>query len=207
MKQRIKWLLAGVGVMFAMQVIILLAIHSTIPQTAPPGFSNLLATVVSTLIAFMAGGFVIGLMAEQLEILEPALATLLTLGIDVLSTLTGGLTGLFLFSFAVNQGDYGTALTIGLVAVVASLAGALGGERLTVPGDSWVTQTLMLVGLAGLILGPFVLLASFLPWSVTIGLGAILLCGVVYVSRRFRHQDEEEQEMSIRPESSRKAHG
>ena len=63
MRDRIKWLLAGVGVMYGMQLLILLVVHNLIPAIAPPGFSNLLATVVYTLVAFMAGGFVIGLMA------------------------------------------------------------------------------------------------------------------------------------------------
>ena len=63
MKERLKWLCVGVGVMFGMQLLILLIVHNLIPATAPPGFSNLLATIVYTLVAFLAGGFVIGLMA------------------------------------------------------------------------------------------------------------------------------------------------
>ena len=66
MKERLKWLCVGVGVMFGMQLIILLIVHNLIPVAAPPGFSSLLATIVYTLVAFMAGGFVIGLMAERI---------------------------------------------------------------------------------------------------------------------------------------------
>src|SRR5215510_11778783 len=79
MKDRIKWLCAGVGVMYGLQLIILLVVHNLIPSSAPPGFSNLVATVVYTLVAFMGGGFVIGLMAERIEIAEPVIATIVTL--------------------------------------------------------------------------------------------------------------------------------
>lgn len=203
MKDRIKWLCVGVGVMYGTQLIILLIIHNLIPASAPPEFSNLLATVVYTLIAFMAGGFVIGLMAERVDITESAIATVLTLGIDTVTSLTGGLSGMFLFSFAVGQGSYGTALTIAAVAVVAAVAGSLAGERLAVPSESWVSQGLMIVGLAGLTLGPFLLLASFVSRTVSVVTAVLLLGSVWAISHHFHQQDREEEEMSIRPESSR----
>ena len=37
MKERLKWLCVGVGVMFGMQLLILLIVHNLIPATAPPG--------------------------------------------------------------------------------------------------------------------------------------------------------------------------
>ena len=137
-----------------MQLLILLIIHTLIPMTAPPGFSNLLATIVYTLVAFMAGGFVIGLMAERIAIVE------LTnydrrelLLIHVLTTFAGGVSGMFLFSFAFRQGGYGVALSIGCVAVVAALAGALAGERLTVHMECWSDQALIIASLLGLVMG------------------------------------------------------
>jgi hypothetical protein len=208
MRDRIKWLCAGVGVMYGMQLIILLIVHNLIPSSAPPGFSNLMATVVYTLVAFLGGGFVIGLMAERIEIAEPIIATVVTLGIDVLTTITGKLSGMFLFSFAVGQRDYGTALTIAAVAVVAALAGALAGERLAVPVESWVDQALMIVGLAGLVIGPYFVISSTMtiPVGFSVALGVLLLVGIWWVSHHFRTQDEEEEAMSIRPESTRRAH-
>ena len=208
MKERLKWLLVGVGVMYAMQLLILFIIHNFIPSTAPPAFSNLLGTVVYTLVAFFMGGFVIGWMAERIEIIEPTLATIVTLTIDVITSLTGLLNGLFLFSFAVLQGSYETALTIGAVAIVASIAGAFAGERLKVPEEDWISQTLVVMGLAGLVLGPFLLMGSFLPRGAAIIVGAILLGGILFVSRRFKQQDIiGEEEMTIRPEATRKAKG
>ena len=208
MKERLKWLCVGVGVMFGMQLLILLIVHNLIPATAPPGFSNLLATITYTLVAFLAGGFVIGLMAERIEIVEPVIATIVTLAIDVVTTLAGGLGGMFLFSFAVGQGEYGIALTIGGVAIVAALAGALAGERLAVPVESRIAQALMILGFAGLVLGPYFVIsaAMSIPRSVTISFGILLLGGIWWVSHRFHQQDEEEEAMSIRPEATRQSH-
>jgi hypothetical protein len=110
---------------------------------------------------------------------------------------------MFLFSFAISQGSYGTAATIAAVAMVAAVAGSLAGERLTVPSESWLSQGLMIVGLAGLTLGPFLLLSSFASRTVTVTTGILLLGGIWAVSHHLHKQDREEEEMSIRPEASR----
>jgi hypothetical protein len=203
MKERIKWLCMGVGVMYGMQLIILLIIHSLIPLSAPPAFSVLLATVVYTLVAFMAGGFVIGLMSERVAIIEPAIATVLTLAIDAITT-AAGLSGMFLFSVAIAEGSYGTALTIAAVALVAAMAGSLTGERMATPSENWVDQTLVILGMSGLVAGPFLLLSTFLPRLVSIGMGLLLLCAIWLISHHFHQQDREEEELSIRPEYIRR---
>ena len=208
MKERVKWFLVGVGVMYLMQLLILFLIHNFIPATAPPESSTLIGTVVYTLVAFLAGGFVIGWMAERIEIIEPALATIVTLGIDVITSQTGFLNGLFLFTYAVLQRSYAIAFTLGAVAIVASVAGAFAGERLRIPEEDWISHSLVVLGLAGLVLGPFLVIGSFLPRGIAIVFGAILLAGIIFVSRWFKRQDIiEEQEMSIRPEAARKAKG
>jgi hypothetical protein len=208
MKERLKWLCVDVGVMYGMQLLILLIIHSLIPMTAPRGFSNLLATIVYTLVAFMAGAFVIGLMAERVAIAELATATVVTLTIDVLTTFAGGESGMFLFSFAFRQGDYGIALSIGCVAVVAALAGALAGERLTVHLECWSDQALIFASLLGLVMGPYIVLSSALtiPLSMTLSFGVLLLGSIWLVSHHFHKQDEGEEAMSIRPEATRQPH-
>jgi hypothetical protein len=204
MKERIKWLCVGVGMMYGMQLVILLIIHNLIPLSAPPAFSVLLATVVSTLVAFMAGGFVIGLKSERVAIIEPAIATVLTLAIDAITATAGGLSGMFLFSFAIAQGSYGTALTLAAVGFVAAMAGSLTGERMAIPSETWVDQTLVILGMSGLVAGPFLLLGTFLPRPVSIGMGVLLLCAIWLISHRFHQQDREEGELSIRPESVRR---
>jgi hypothetical protein len=152
----------------------------------------------------MAGGFVIGLMSERVAIVEPAIATVLTLAIDAIIATVGGLSGMFLFSFAIAQGNYGTALTIAAVAFVAAMAGSLTGERMTVPTENWVDQTLVILGMSGLVAGPFLLLGTFLPRPVSIGMGVLLLCAIWLISHHFHQQDREEEELSIRPESVRR---
>jgi hypothetical protein len=204
MKERIKWLCVGVGMMYGMQLVILLIIHNLIPLSAPPAFSVLLATVVSTLVAFMAGGFVIGLKSERVAIIEPAIATVLTLAIDAITATAGGLSGMFLFSFAIAQGSYGTALTLAAVGFVAAMAGSLTGERMAIPSETWVDQTLVILGMSGLVAGPFLLLGTFLPRPVSIGMGVLLLCAIWLISHHFHQQDREEEELSIRPESVRR---
>jgi hypothetical protein len=204
MKERIKWLCVGVGMMYGMQLVILLIIHNLIPLSAPPAFSVLLATVVSTLVAFMAGGFVIGLKSERVAIIEPAIATVLTLAIDAITATAGGLSGMFLFSVAIEQGSYGTALTLAAVGFVAAMAGSLTGERMAIPSETWVDQTLVILGMLGLMTAPFLLLSTFLPRPVSIGMGVLLLCAIWLISHHFHQQDREEEELSIRPESVRR---
>jgi hypothetical protein len=167
-------------------------------------FSTLLAAVVYTLVAFMAGGFVIGLMSERVAIVEPAIATVVTLAIDAITATAGGLSGMFLFSAAVEQGSYGTALTLAAVGFVAAMAGSLTGERMAIPSESWVDQTLVILGMLGLVAGPFLLLGTFLPRPVSIGMGVLLLCAIWLISHHFHQQDREEEELSILPETIRR---
>ena len=92
------------------------------------------------------------------------------------------------------------------MAIVASIAGAFAGERLKIPEEDWISHTLVISGLAGLALGPFLLIGAFLPRGIAIVIGAILLSGILFVSRWFKRQDMiEKEEMSIRPEAARKS--
>lgn len=201
MKDRIKWLLAGVGVMYATQLIVLLAIHYLIPHSVPTEFYNFTAAIVYTLLAFLLGGFVIGLRAGRFLIIGPTLAAVTTLLIDVLSTQAERLNGIFLFSIAVEQGGYGTALTIGIIAIVAAIAGGLAGQRWTLPEEDWVSQSLLILGLVGLLLGPFLLSVLYLPITLSIIIGLALLVGSVIAVWRFGRRRRKVEEISIRPEN------
>jgi protein-S-isoprenylcysteine O-methyltransferase Ste14 len=108
----------------------------------------------------------------------------------------------------VSQRSYAIALTLGAVAIVASVAGAFAGERLKIPEEDWISHSLVVLGLVGLLLGPFLVIGSFLTRGIAIIFGAILLAGIIFVSRWFKREDIiEEEEMSIRPEAARKAKG
>ena len=203
MKERLKWLCVGVGVMFGMQLIILLIVHNLFLAPHPRDSracwqpSPIRCRLHGRRVCYWSHG-------ERIEIVEPVAATVVTLAIDVLTTLAGGLSGMFLFSLAFRQGDYGVALAIGGVAVVAALAGALAGERLEAPVESWINQALMILGLAGLVLGPYLVISIVIniPRSATPAFGVYCLADRA-VSHHFRKQDEEEEAMSIRPEATR----
>lgn len=60
--------------------------------------------MVYMLFAFLAGGFVIGLLAERTNQMDLVLAAVMTLSIDMLSTQGGVLQDMFLFSVAFQEG-------------------------------------------------------------------------------------------------------
>jgi hypothetical protein len=188
MKERIKWLLVGVGVMYATQLIFLELIGLFIRPFGSVEFHNFMATIVYTVGAFLVGGFVIGLMAEKILIIEPALAAGAVLLLDVLTSQVGWLRGVFQISIAVEEAKYGTVFAIGAVAIVAAIAGGRAGERLGVPGESWVSQTLVAVGLAGLFLGPSLMVGSYLPLAYSIPIWLALLGGILIAAYKYRRR-------------------
>jgi hypothetical protein len=174
--------------MYAIQaVFLLLIIRYLMPVSGHIEFHNLIAHLGYTLAAFIAGGYVMGWMAERIVILEPLIAAIAALLIDFVFTQAGLLkgTGVFLFSLALQERDYENALIIAAVAVVAAIAGALAGERRTVPEEDWVSQTFLVLGLSGLLLGPFFLLGIYLPAGYLVIIGAALFAGIVAAGYRF----------------------
>ena len=201
MKDRIKWLVVGVGVMYAMQFMFLELIGFLIPPSGSAEVYNLIATIVYTSGAFLVGGFVIGLMAERILIVEPVLAAVAALLLDVLTTQAGWLRGVFLVSIAVEEAEYGTVLSIGAVAIVAAVAGGLAGERWSMPGESWVGRALLAFGLTGLFLGPSLLAGYFLPLAYSITVWLALLGGIVIAAYRYRREQQYMEGISIGSET------
>ena len=195
-----KRLLVGVGLMYAIQaVFLLLIIRYLMPVSGHIEFHNLIAHLGYTLAAFIAGGYVMGWMAERILILEPLIAAIAALLIDFVFTQAGLLkgTGVFLFSLALQERDYKNALIIAAVAVVAAIAGALAGERRTVPEEDWVSQTFLVLGLSGLLLGPFFLLGIYLPAAYLVIIGAALFAGIVVAGYRFGKAGSGAEDISI----------
>ena len=189
MKERIKWLVVGVGVMYATQLIFL----ELIGLFMPPGsveFHSFMATIFYTVGAFLVGGFVVGLMAERILIIEPALAAVAALLLDVLTSQAGWLRGVFQISIAVEEASYGAVLAIVAVAVVAAIAGGLAGERWAVPGEDWVGRVLLAFGLTGLFLGPSLLVGYFLPLAYSILVWLALLGGVLIAAYKYRRRPQ-----------------
>ncbi len=201
MKERSKWLLVGVGVMYVTQLIFLELVGLFIPPSDLVEFHNFMATIVYTVGAFLVGGFVIGLMAERIRIVEPALAAGAVLLLDVLTSQVGWLRGVFQISIAVEEAEYGTAFAIGAVAIVAAIAGGLAGERWAIPGDEWVGRLLLAFGLTGLLLGPSLLVGYFLPLAYSILIWLALLGGILIAAYKYGRRPHYLEEISIHPES------
>jgi hypothetical protein len=202
MKAIAKRMLVGVGLMYAIQVVFLLVIiRYLMPVSGPIEFHKLIAHLGYTLAAFIVGGYVMGWMAERILILEPLVAAVGALLIDFVFSQAGLLkgTGVFLFSLALQEKDYKNALIIAAVAVVAAIAGALAGERRTVPEEDWMSQTFLVLGLSGLLLGPFFLLGTYLPTGYLVIIGAALLAGILTAGYRLGRAGSRVEEMSISP--------
>jgi hypothetical protein len=200
LKERMRWLLLGIGVMYATQSAILLIIHYAAPNWGPEGFHNILATIGTMLAAFLIGGFVIGLMAERILLIEPTLAAVGALLIDMLLTKTGVLKEMFLSSIALEAREYGTVFTIAAIAVVATIAGSLVGERMVTPQEQRIGPVVLVIGLVGLLLGPFLVLSKYVPMAFSLIVGLALLGGIGLAAYRFTHPRHDMDEMSINPE-------
>ncbi|MEW5976169.1 MAG: hypothetical protein AB1898_10240 [Acidobacteriota bacterium] len=199
MNDRAKRIVIGVGVMYAAQAAILLAAHYLTPHTGPHEIHHLLASLGYTLAAFVIGGYVMGWLAEEILIVEPTLAACGALLIDLLFTRAGLLNGLgvFPFSLTVQDQDFTGALTIAAIAIVSAVAGALAGERRTVPEDDWADQVFTAVGMAGLVLGPFFLLGVHLPLGYLLLVGLAVAAGIGFATYRYERDLGETDEVSI----------
>ena len=203
MKEIVKRVLVGVGFMYATQVIFLLLVRYFMPISGPVGFHNVIAYLGYTLAAFVVGGYVMGLMAERVLIFEPLLAAIGALLLDLLFTQAGLLkgAGVFLFSLVLQAGNYKDALIVAAIGIVAAIAGAFVGERWAIPQEDWVSQSLLGIGLLGLLLGPFFLLGIYLPTGYLLIAGAALLAGILIAAYRFGKSDDETRGISISPTS------
>lgn len=202
MKHVLKRMLIGVGLMYATQVVFVwIVVRYLMPASGPIEFHNLIAYLGYTLAAFFIGGCVMGLMTERVLIIEPTMAAISALALDLIFTQAGLLkgAGVFLFSLAVQAGEYRVALVTVAVAIVAAVAGALMGERRNVPQEDWVSQALLAIGLAGLLWGPFFLLGIYLPKAYLFIVGAALLAGICMAAYRFGKTSDAIEAISIRP--------
>src|SRR5262245_39554258 len=166
------------------------------PTSGPFEFQNVIAYLGYLVAAFVVGGFVMGLMAERVLIVEPFLAAIGTLLLDFLFTQAGLLkgSGVFLFSLELQAGNYGNALIVAAIGIVAAIAGAFVGEQRAIPQEDWVSRSLLTIGLMGLLLGPFFLLGTYLPTGYLLIVGAALLVGVCIAAYRFGKSDDEKED-------------
>jgi undecaprenyl pyrophosphate phosphatase UppP len=216
MKDRIKWILVGLGFTFGFQVIISLlftGIAYSNKSSAADVVSDTAVAVAfgSAVGAFLIGGFVIGWLTEDLRVVDSLIVAVSTLVLTLLvyTALPSGNKGQFISGQLLNNISRGS-----LLAILALIAGAIGsywGWHLKVPQEGVLDRIALVLGLVGVIVGPFVLLAvggrdannpnaTSLPWYflAIVLIVVLVIVGVGFVL--FTRESHYEDEISISPE-------
>ena len=216
MKDRIKWILVGLGVTFGLQVIISLiftGIAYSNKASAADVVSDTAAAVAfgAALGAFLIGSFVVGWLTEDLRIVDSLIVTLSTLALTLLvyTKLPSGNKGQFVSGYLLSDVRRGALFAV--VALIAGVIGAYWGWHLKVPQEGVFDRIALAAGLVGVVVGPFVLLAiggrdsstpnaPNLPWyflAIVLVL-VLVIVGVGFVL--FTRESHYEDEISISPE-------
>ena len=217
MKERIKWILVGLGFTFGLQVLLSLIFigiaesarsSSETTGTAPPMDTYTVAIFGLVLGAFVIGGFVIGWMSEELRVVDALLAAVLTIALVWLihMVLPSGRQGQFASGFLLDTGAR-AAVFIPL-SLIASAIGAYWGWHIGVPQEGVLDRVALLLGLVGVVVGPFVLLAfggedKRLPLPFLIGVLLLVLAVIGVGFWMFTRESHDAEEISISPD----AHG
>jgi hypothetical protein len=218
MKDRIKWMLVGLGFTFGLQVVISLLFTGVAYRAASTGASvgqDLTLAVAFGLVigSFLIGGFVIGWMNEAVRLLDASVVAIATVLLSYLvywkveqSNPAQFVTG-YLLSDLTHA-----SLLVGL-GLAASLIGTYWGWHVRVPQEGLIDRIAVLIGLAGAVAGPFLLMAAAggdsetnqpgLPWyfmAVVLGL-VLVIVGVGFVM--FTRESKYDDEISISPDHRR----
>lgn len=216
MKDRLKWILVGLGFTFGLQVIISLlftGIAYSTKESAADVVSDTAAAVAfgAALGAFLIGGFVIGWLTEELRVVDSLIVALLTLALTLFlyMALPSGNKGQFVSGYLLSDVRRGTLFAV--IALIAGVIGSYWGWHLKVPQEGVFDRIALVAGLVGVVVGPFVLLAiggrdpsnpgaPILPWYflaiVLVLVLAIVGAGFVLFTRESHYEDE----ISISPE-------
>lgn len=216
MKDRIKWILVGLGVTFGLQFIISVlftAIAYSNKSSAADVISDTASAVAfgAALGAFLVGGFVIGWLTEELRVVDSLIVAVLTLALTLLmySALPSGNKGQFVSGYLLSDPRRGALF--GVIALIAAVIGAYWGWHLKVPQEGRLDRIALVAGLVGAVVLPFVLLAiggrdpstpnaPGLPWYflVIVLVLVLLIVGAGFVL--FTRESHYEDEISISPE-------
>ncbi len=216
MKDRIKWILVGLGVTFGLQVIISLiftGIAYSNRASAADVVSDTAAAVAfgAALGAFLVGAFVIGWLTEELRVVDALIVAVATLVLTTLvyTALPTGNKGQFVSGYLLS--DIRRGVVFAVAALIAGAIGAYWGWHLKVPQEGVVDRIALVAGLVGAVVGPFVLLAiggrdrnnpnaSNLPWYflVIVLVLVLVIVGVGFVL--FTRESHYDDEISISPE-------
>ena len=220
MRDRIKWMLVGLGFTFGLQVLISLiftgiAFSAASSETGLPQDTITLLMFGVTLGAFLIGGLVIGWMSSELRLGDASIVAIVTLllGFLINTALPEGNRGQFFMGSLLEDpaSNPGRILLFVALSLIAAAVGAYWGYHIRVPREGVLDRVALLVGLIGAVVGPFLLLAMGgraapgqtqpnLPWYflviVLVLVLAIIGVGFVMFTRGSDHSDE----ISISPE-------
>ncbi len=225
MKDRIKWLLFGLGITFGLQAIISVLFTGVAYDAARSGTligQDLVLVIALGLVigTFLIGGFVVGCVSAEMRMLDSVIIALSSIALNsiVYIGLPKGNKPQLVTGYLLNSAGR-SGLFVGL-AVVAALIGAYWGWRVSMPQERVFDRIVMLVALMGAVVGPFVLLVvggadpnnpgqpSVPSFFVVTGLILMLVIvgvGFVLFSRESKRETLYEQEISISPEHHRPA--
>ena len=215
MRNRIKWILVGLGFTFGLQVIISV-VYTAVAYSAARGSAAPQDTIVITafgfmLGAFLIGGFVVGWMSEEMRLLDSLIVAALTLVLTLLvySALPSDNKGQFVSGYLLNNVNRAAMFIV--LALIAAAIGSYWGSHVSVPQEGVLDRVALLIGLVGAVVGPFVLLAvggndpsipnqANLPWYflVIVILVVLAIVGVGFVL--FTRESHYDDEISISPE-------
>ncbi len=216
MKDRIKWILVGLGSTFGLQVIISLIFTGIAYSTKGSQADVMSDTVVAvtfglTVGAFLVGGFVVGWLTEEVRVIDALIVAVATLVLALLvyAALPSGNKAQFISGYLLGNVARGSVLAV--IALIASAIGAYWGWHVKVPQEGALDRVALVIGLVGAIVGPFVLLAMGgrdpsnpnapnLPWYflVVVIVLVLVIVGVGFVL--FTRESHYEEEISISPE-------
>ena len=216
MKDRLKWILVGLGFTFGFQVIISLiftGIAYSSKESTADVVSDTAAAVAfgAALGAFLIGAFVVGWLTEDLRIVDSLIVSILTLALTLLmySALPSGNKGQFVSGYLLSDPRRG--MLFALIALIAGVIGAYWGWHLKVPQEGGFDRIALVAGLVGAVVLPFILLAiggrdpsapnvPGLPWYFLLIVLVLVLvivgAGFVWFTRESHYEDE----ISISPE-------
>jgi hypothetical protein len=198
MKERIKWALVGFGFMFGLQILIgqmvrLFAGTSSNPDT------YYLIIVGLTLGTFLVGGIIIGVMLDQMAVIESIVAAIAALALNALLSVSSNPISHNPLFF--GQSTTGWSIFVGVLAIVLAIAGAFIGERINTPQSDALSSALLIIGLLSVIVGPYVLLIREMPGRAIAVIGVILLVSIAIALWLFTHERSPVEDVSIRPDN------
>jgi len=217
MKNRVKWILVGLGFTFGLQVIISLLFTGIAYSNRSSSADVVSDTAVAvafgaSLGAYLIGCFVIGWLTEELRIVDSLIVSISTLALTVLvygSLLPAGRKGQFVSGYLLS--DVRRGILFAVFALIAAVIGSYWGWHVKVPQEGVFDRIALVAGLIGAVVGPFVLLAlggrdpsspnaPILPWyflAIVLVLVLVIVgAGFVLFTRESHYDDE----ISISPE-------